>query len=114
MMIADILRFIGSHWVEWLFVVLSAGMTFLYKSLKKNVIKTKEEYDNISLGMQALLRNAIVDKYNKYKDKGYCPIYAREVIEKMHKPYRNLGGNGVVEELVHELNEMPTERSDKK
>ena len=34
------------------------------------------------LGLQAILREYIISNYNKYRDKGYMPIYARESVKK--------------------------------
>ena len=39
---------------------------------------------------------------------GFCPVYARESIEQMAMQYYNLGGNGVVHQLMDKLEELPT------
>ena len=35
----------------------------------------------VRLGLQAILRENIIANYNKYRDKGYMPIYARESVK---------------------------------
>ena len=40
------------------------------------------ENEAVKLGIQAILRDSIVSNYNKYKDRGYIPIYARESVKK--------------------------------
>jgi hypothetical protein len=60
-------------------------------------------------GVQCLLRNSIVTDYNKYTNKGYCPIYAKETLKKTYQAYSNLGGNDVAKELYHKLLQMPSE-----
>lgn len=75
--------------------------------------KDKEERESkeqaISDGLQALLRESIVTAYNKYTDKGFCPIYAKESIKKAYKSYAALGGNDVATGLYHDLLAMPSE-----
>ena len=82
----EILAFITSHWVEWLF----AGVSAL-------------------LGVQSLLRESLVDNFNKYSDRGFCPIYAKESIKKVYAAYHQLGGNDVATELYNKLLKMKEE-----
>lgn len=59
---------------------------------------------------QAMLRYRIIQTYNHYcKEKKFMPIYARESLDHMYQEYHNLGGNGVIEDLVKKLYELPTE-----
>ncbi len=60
------------------------------------------------LGVQALLRAEIIHIYNKYMDRGEMPIYERENVAELYKQYNNLGGNGVIKELIEKLNNLPT------
>lgn len=61
----------------------------------------------LSAGVQALLREDIVNNYNLYTDRGYCPIYAKESMKKVYAAYHGLGGNDVATELYHKLLAMP-------
>ena len=45
---------------------------------EKDRAEREEREQAISDGLQALLRESIVSAYNKYLDKGFCPIYAKE------------------------------------
>lgn len=74
--------------------------------------KAKEKA--ISDGLQALLRESIVSAYNKYSDRGFCPIYAKESIKKAYICYAALGGNDVATELYHKILAMPEEREGEK
>ena len=56
------------------------------------------------------LRESIVTNYNKYKQKRYCPIFAKESLKKVYASYAALGGNDVATGLYKELLEMPTEK----
>ena len=63
----------------------------------------------IAEGVQSLLRESIVSNYNKYTDRGYCPIYAKESIKHVYEAYHNLGGNDVATKLYNTLLAMPEE-----
>ena len=83
---------------------LGAGIGFLSSKLKKNKAKEKAVED----GVQALLRNELVREYREYKAKGELSILDKENIESMFRQYKNLGGNGTVEQLITELMQLPT------
>lgn len=60
--------------------------------------------------LQAIIRDRIIQLYNHYfTEKKYMPIYARESFEVMYKQYHRLGGNGVIEDLVEKLYDLPTD-----
>lgn len=60
-------------------------------------------------GVKALLRNDLVIAYEKAVDRGYAPIYERENIEKMYHEYKELEGNGMVDNLIEKVHELPTD-----
>ena len=76
---------------------------------EKDKADREEKEQAISDGLQALLRESIVTAYNKYTDKGFCPLYAKESMKKVYKSYHALGGNDVAEGLYHQLLTMPSE-----
>lgn len=68
----------------------------------------KKENDALKAGLQALLRDRIIQAYNHYvQDKGWIPIYAKESIDACYKSYEALGENGVINDLMKQLNELP-------
>lgn len=68
----------------------------------------KRENDALRAGVQALLRDRIIQAYNHYvQDKGWIPIYAKESIDACYKSYEALGDNGVIDSLMEQLNELP-------
>lgn len=97
------------YWVGELFCLIIAVIITGYKKLSCKVTGRIKEQDEIKLGMQALLRNGIIDSYNSYMEKGYIPIYALENVLAMYEPYHLLGGNGTVTKLVDTLKTLPTE-----
>ena len=81
---------------------------------EKDKAEREEKEQAISDGLQALLRESIVTAYNKYTEKGFCPIYAKESLKKAYKSYHALGGNDVAEGLYHQLLAMPSEGKEDK
>lgn len=92
------------YWIEMFFTVVTAALGYSVKVLNKKI----NEQESIKLGVQALLRDRIIQSYNYYMDLGFCPVYARESIEEMANQYYNLGGNGVIHQLMDKLGELPT------
>lgn len=72
--------------------------------------KEEEKIKALSDGVEALLRESIVTNYNKWSERHYCPIYAKESIKRVHSAYKSLGGNDVATHLYHEILELPTEK----
>jgi hypothetical protein len=73
-------------------VLVSFGK-YLLNKIKANDEKT----DAVCLGVQALLRDRLIQSYNHYNEKGYAPLYAKENFENMWKQYHALGVNGVMD-----------------
>ena len=63
----------------------------------------------VKRGVQALLRAQMIDDYNKWMERGYAPIYARQNFENCWKNYHALGVNGVMDDLHDKFLELPTE-----
>lgn len=68
-----------------------------------------KEQEAVKAGLVAILRQTIYDNYNKWSEREYCPIYAREVITDVYRQYHALGGNDVGTELYNRTMELPTE-----
>lgn len=106
----ELISYIQLHWIEWLFAIITALIGFGYRGISKRLKEEQKKNAAIAEGVQSLLRESIVGNYNKYKDRKYCPIYAKESIKKVYCAYHNLGGNDVATELYHKLLAMPEEQ----
>lgn len=69
----------------------------------------ERENDALKKGVQALLRDRLYDKYEKYSELGYAPIRVRENFENMWKQYHSLGKNGVMDDIHIKFMALPTE-----
>ena len=106
---SEILAYIAANWVKWLFAACIAVLTFAWRSVLTKLKEEQKKNEAIAEGVQSLLRESIVANYNRYHDKGYCPIYAKESLRKVFESYSKLGGNSVAAELYDKLLKMPTE-----
>lgn len=85
--------------------ILLTGGQYIVKRVSKAEAKTEA----VCLGVQALLRDRLIQTYNHYNDKGYAPIYAKENFENMYQQYHSLGKNGVMDEIYEKFKELPLE-----
>jgi hypothetical protein len=108
----QIMAFIVSNWVEWLFLIVTGIIGWGYKVLMKK--QKAEEIKNMAIreGLQALLRDRIINAYNRSQEKGYCPIYEKESLRRLYGAYHNLGGNDVATGLYEKVMDMDSERKD--
>lgn len=105
----EIISYIQMHWIEWLFAIVTAIIGAGYRSISKRLKEEQKKNVAIADGMQSLLRESIVNNYNKYVEREYCPIYAKESIKHVYDAYHNLGGNDVATKLYKTLLAMPEE-----
>lgn len=103
------IEYVLAHWVEWIFAIVTGFATFGYRSVMKKLQEERSRNEAIAEGVQSLLRDSIVANYNKYQDKGYCPIYVKESIKKVYEAYHRLGGNDVATSLYRKILDMPEE-----
>lgn len=78
--------------------LLAASIKFILSQIK-----------SVRLGVQALLRAQLVSEYNKWEDRGWAPIYARQNFENCWLQYHNMGKNGVMDDLHARFLALPTE-----
>ena len=63
-------------------------------------------------GLQSLLRAEIIRSHEKYMDRGYCPVYAREALTRAYESYHALGGNGTITGLYNQMMALRTDKED--
>lgn len=68
----------------------------------------------VKLGLQALLRAQLISDWNKWNERGYAPIYARENFQNCWLQYHSLGANGVLDDIHERFLELPTEPQQEK
>lgn len=78
-------------------------------AINKEVDLLKEDSTKTNAGLQALLRSELIAIFNKWTEKGYAPIYARENFENCYQRYHELGANGVMDDIYHKFYDLSTE-----
>ncbi len=82
---------------------------FIFHQVKR----TGRSVKAICLGLQAVLRAQMVDDYNRYSEKGYAPIYAKDNFENCWVQYEALGANGVMSDIHAKFMALPSRRPEK-
>lgn len=90
-------------------VVAVPAVGYLYKKYKQADARQKA----VELGVQALLRDRIVQSYYHYEERGWITLHGLENVNAMYKEYHALGGNGTVTALVNTIHELEV-RDDKR
>lgn len=89
--------------VEILFMLISTLFVYLYKKIKK-IIQTVESNRN---SMLVLTKNLFIQKYYYYKRANYICICEKEALKNLYFEYKSLGGNGIVETIINEIDKLP-------
>lgn len=88
--------------------IIGGAIAYARTQAKKNI----EQINAVKRGVQALLRAQMISDYNKWMDKGYAPIYARQNFENCWQNYHDLGANGVMDDIHIRFLQLPTEPED--
>ena len=86
--------------VKWLIPFLCGGIITLFSAVW---IMWRALRD----GVCCLLRAEIIRQHEKWEEKGYCPIYAKEALRRAYKAYHALKGNDVATVLYEKTLELP-------
>lgn len=95
---------------QWLCIFsVPAIIAALCKYFISQTQKTGKELLAIKSGLQALLRAQLIADYNKWSERGYAPIYARQNFENCWIQYHALGANGVMDDIHAKFLLLPTD-----
>ena len=99
---------------QWLCLFsVPALILMIVKYMLNQIKQNRKDTEAVKLGLQALLRSQMISDYNKYSEKGFAPVYARENFENCWKQYHSLGANGVMDDLHEKFLDLPTEAPNK-
>lgn len=104
--------------------ILTSGVTaavlgfiqFLITRHDKKMEKQDDSLSLIKIALRGLGHDRILYLAQKYIERGYLSKAEYENLhDYLYKPYKDLGGNGVAEKLMNEVNKLPIrERRDDK
>ena len=69
--------------------------------------KIWQRYNALCKGVQALLRDSMITRYNEFTPQGYAPLFAKQNFDNMWHPYHTLDENGVMDEYHETFMELP-------
>ena len=95
------IEFVAEHIIEFL---LGVALTALVTRVRRQ----KKENDSLKEGMLSLLRAELIRSGEKYIEKKWVPIYAKDAYDKAYCAYHGLGGNGTMTQLHEQVMELPT------
>ena len=112
------------EWYQWLSIIgvpsiISGAVALvLGRGMKKRdgrqeeIRKQNEELEKqnkaIMAGVQALLRDRLLQGYKHYAEKGWANYDDRQNMENIYTQYHNLGENGIMDDMRKHFLELPT------
>ena len=87
-------------------VLLPLLVGYIIKLLKDQ----KKERDANAKGTMLLLRVQLIEYHDRYTAKGTIPSYAYQNFKDMYAAYHDLGGNGMIEKMKQEVDDLDLER----
>lgn len=86
-------------------VIMGMIISYLVAVLRQR----KQENSALKIGVQALLRNKIIETYQQYVEhEGWIPSYKKDCICACYEAYEDLGANGVINDYMAALKKLPT------
>lgn len=98
---------LAEHVIELILGLISAGVLAGFKVMSARLKKLRADDAAQRDGLQALLRDGIITRYDKYMQRGYIYVRELENVQSMYNAYHALGGNGTLTRLMEELRELP-------
>ena len=93
---------------QWLCLLgVPSILTAITGLVLQKVKGIKADNDSVKKGIQALLRAQMIADWNKYSEKGYAPIYAKDSFENCWIQYHSLGFNGVMDGIHDKFMALP-------
>ena len=87
-------------------IVKAAGIPALLLGL---IITSWVQIRAVKKGVQALLRDRLVQGYKYYHHQGYADVDDRSNMENVYVQYHALGANGVMDDLHSKFLSLPTD-----
>lgn len=106
-MVEQVTTYITANWVAWLFAGAYAILIALYKKEKQQHKEEREENKAVREGLQALLRQQIIDICLKYEERKEAPAWAKQAETSAYKAYEKLGGNDVAHAMHERFMQLP-------
>lgn len=91
-----------NHLVEIFLSVIIFFISYLYKK----IMGFNRMINSTCEGVRILLKNRIIEKYYRFKNDGFISIFDKQIVNELYSEYHNLGGNGVISDIIDEINSL--------
>ena len=81
------------------------------EEIRKQNLEMDRQNKAIMLGVQAILRDRLLQGYRHYIDKGFAEYDDRENMENIYAQYHALGANGVMDDMRDKFRSLPMSAS---
>lgn len=94
-------------------VTLIAGALISYllamlKAKQAEIRSKDEEIETLKIGVQALLRQNIINVHSQYMPVGYIPLVDKQALMLAYDSYHKLSPvNGVIDDIMDDLRSLP-------
>jgi hypothetical protein len=102
------IEYIQANYVQYFFMGATAIFSYVLKQALKRGREETLKIGAISVGMQSLLRDRIVQAHHTHVSQHYCSVHDKEVIRRMYEAYHALEGNDIATRLVEEILNLPS------
>lgn len=88
-------------------IIVTALISAVVTGMLTYIGVIKQSIKALKGGLLSLLRAELIRSHDKYIQKGFCPLYAKEALEKAYNAYSALGGNGAMKQVYEETMALP-------
>lgn len=89
--------------------LISTASTMVISHFSKERKENANRIEAVEKGLQALLRDRLLQSYFYHKDKGVVTVHEKDNFKNMYKQYHALGANGVIDDIVKDFDSIPLE-----
>ncbi len=93
--------------ISGIFLLINAVLSSVIAAVVTRKKKRSADEEAVANGVQCLLRAEIIRAHEKYSQKKFCPIYAKESLTRAYAAYHALGGNDVATDLYRQIMDLP-------
>lgn len=97
------INFIITYWLEVTFGIILSLITVLWQNIKTY----HKKMESIKSGVKILLKNEITNYYDEAILKNSITLFEKEMLIELYKQYKNLEGNGLIENLIEKIDTIP-------
>lgn len=97
------INFIITYWLEVIFGIILSLITVLWQNIKTY----QKKMESIKSGVKILLKNEITNYYDEAILKNSITLFEKEMLIELYKQYKNLEGNGLIENLIEKIDTIP-------